>query len=150
MSSIIAPRVHVATRALLTRLCVLEPDTNGLLDNGCHQETPAWRVLAGVSTQTQIASGSSDPFTDSTSLKGAEGGYVSEEPRDETQSHSRLHKRLSEHQKRRHQRCSKKHIPAPSNRLFGDPNRWFLDTCCHQETLVGGCWYIFLSPFVLF
>ena len=23
-------------------------------------------------------------------------------------------------------------IPGPSNRLFGDLNRWFLGTCCHQ------------------
>ena len=28
------------------------------------------------------------------------------------------------------------YIPAPSNRLFGDPNRWFLGTCCHQEAPV--------------
>ena len=32
-------------------------------------------------------------------------------------------------------------LPGPSNRLFGDPNRWFLGTCCHQEAPVGGCWY---------
>ena len=31
--------------------------------------------------------------------------------------------------------------PGPSNRLFGDPNRWFLGTCCHQEAPVGGCWH---------
>ena len=36
------------------------------------------------------------------------------------------------------------YIPAPSNRLFGDLNRWFLGTCCHQEAPVGGCWYLYL------
>ena len=28
------------------------------------------------------------------------------------------------------------YISGPSNRLFRDPNRWFLGTCCHQEAPV--------------
>ena len=46
-----------------------------------------------------------------------------------------------------HEKQESSHLPGPSNRLFGDHNRWFLGTCCRQEAPSNGAGPLLCSFF---